>query len=224
VLAAARRHDVGVAAHLEPYGGRSVVSTAADIAYLHGLGIWTFYLYEPFVEPAADWAPLNDALAPTGIRLLAQTGLVGQALEGHFAGVYTYDIVTYGGDTFARICGQAHAAGLVCVPSVGPGYDARQASGDPRVKPRRYGATYDAMWHAAISAGADAVTITSYNEWHEGTQIEPAAAHAGADNYQGAWGIWGDRAPQAYLVHTGIWTSLWSACGELRSGHGPASP
>ena len=30
------------------------------------------------------------------------------------------------------------------------------------------------MWKAAIRAGADRVTITSYNEWHEGTQIEPA--------------------------------------------------
>ena len=31
------------------------------------------------------------------------------------------------------------------------------------------------MWRAAIAARADRVTITSYNEWHEGTQIEPAA-------------------------------------------------
>ena len=64
---------------------------------------------------------------------------------------------------------------LLCAPSVGPGYDARRGSGDPRVKPRRNGATYDAMWRAAIAAKADRVTITSFNEWHEGTQIEPAA-------------------------------------------------
>jgi len=43
------------------------------------------------------------------------------------------------------------------------------------VKRRNHGLTYDWMWHAAIAAHADQVTITSFNEWHEGTQIEPAA-------------------------------------------------
>lgn len=221
VIRAAQAQRLNVAVHLEPYGGRTVESTAADIAYLHGLGVWTFYLYRPFDEPAADWAPLNDALAPTGVRVLAQTGLVGQAVTGHFAGLYTYDIVTYGGDTFSRICAQAHDAGLLCAPSVGPGYDARQASGDPRVKPRRRGATYDAMWQSAIAAGADAVTITSYNEWHEGTQIEPAATHLGYESYDGAWGINGALAPAAYLLRTASWTGLWADCRELRRGLGP---
>ena len=52
------------------------------------------------------------------------------------------------------------------------------------------------MWAAAIHARADIVTITSYNEWHEGTQIEPAAppARHGAYrylSYNGAWGLYG---------------------------------
>ena len=62
-------------------------------------------------------------------------------------------------------------------PSVGPGYDAVRATGDTRV--RRIAPTarrYDRMWRGAIRAAADVVTITSYNEWHEGTQIEPASA------------------------------------------------
>ena len=37
---------------------------------------------------------------------------------------------------------------------------------------RRY---YDNEWKAAIAAHARWVGITSFNEWHEGTQIEPAA-------------------------------------------------
>ena len=75
-----------------------------------------------------------------------------RAAAGGFDGLYTYDIVVYGGDKFARLCAQAHAMHLLCAPSVGPGYDARRGSGDPEVKPRRNGATYDSMWRAAIAA------------------------------------------------------------------------
>ena len=93
---------------------------------------------------------------------------------------------------------------LICAPSVGPGYDAQRGSDDPRIKPRRNGATYDAMWRAAIASGADQVTITSFNEWHEGTQIEPAApAHRHGRyrylSYSGAWGLHGVNAEDAYL-------------------------
>ena len=109
------------------------------------------------------------------MTLFAQTALAGAAAAAGFSGIYTYDIVVYTSDKFARICNEAHAMHLLCAPSVGPGYDARRGSGDLHFKPRRSGATYDHMWRAAIAAGADAVTITSYNEWHEGTQIEPAA-------------------------------------------------
>jgi glycoprotein endo-alpha-1,2-mannosidase len=32
------------------------------------------------------------------------------------------------------------------------------------------------MWQAAADAAVPFVTITSFNEWHEGSQIEPAVA------------------------------------------------
>src|ERR1700739_2398181 len=128
-----------------------------------------------------------------GATLFAETALVGAASAAGFAAVYTYDIVTSPGSLFSRLCSEAHARHLLCAPSVGPGYDARRGSGDPHLKPRRNGATYDAMWRAAISSGADAVTITSFNEWHEGTQIEPAVACRRANyrylSYNGAWGL-----------------------------------
>ena len=86
--------------------------------------------------------------------------------------------------TAASFRGSAHrrgGSGLLCAPSVGPGYDARRATGDTasQVAPRRGDAT-TRMWRGAIRARADMVTVTSYNEWHEGTQIEPARAAGGA--------------------------------------------
>ena len=202
--AAARAAGLSVAAHVEPYPGRSAASLEQDVAYLQGFGITDVYVYRSDDVPADEWAPVNDRLTPP-VRVFAQTGRVGQAAAGHFDGVYTYDIVVWGGGTFRRICGQAHDAGLLCAPSVGPGYDARRAAGDPRLKPRRFGATYDAMWQAALASGGDFVTITSYNEWHEGTQIEPARMHLGYRSYEGAWGRHGKQAETAYVDRTADW-------------------
>ena len=178
VVAEARRDGLAVAIHLEPYVGRTVASVVDDLTYLRGFGISTFYIYRPFDLPIADWAAAEPQLHAGGTTLFAQTALPGLAASAGFDGVYTYDIVTYGGEMFARYCDEAHRLGLLCAPSVGPGYDARRGSGDPRVKPRRDGSTYDAMWRAAIAAHPDGITITSFNEWQEGTQIEPAAQPA----------------------------------------------
>jgi glycoprotein endo-alpha-1,2-mannosidase len=214
VLAGASRAGIQIAVHIEPYSRRSVESVVADAAYLHSLGVRTLYVYQAFagIMPA-DWAAANDALRAQGMSMFAETALVGQAAAGHFTGIYTYDTVTYGARVLARLCSETHAQGLLCAPSVGPGYDARRAIGDPQVKPRRHGQTYDGMWHAALTAGADRVTITSFNEWQEGTQIEPAIpARLGEYryvSYDGAWGLHGSASQNAYLTRTAFWANLF---------------
>jgi hypothetical protein len=178
------------------------------------LGIRSFYVYRPLDLPIADWAAAKSALHAGDSTVFAQTALVGAAAAAGFDGVYTYDIVTYGGNSFHRLCDEAHAMHLLCAPSVGPGYNAKRGSGDPVVKLRKHGQTYDAMWRAALVSGADDITITSFNEWHEGTQIEPAAiprrrAKYRYLSYDGAWGLHGVAAENAYLVRTRYWTDVF---------------
>ncbi|HUK98155.1 MAG TPA: hypothetical protein VLV46_10900 [Gaiellaceae bacterium] len=215
VATAARAAGIAVAIHLEPYGGRTVTGTVADVAYLQSTyGIRTFYVYRPFDFPVAQWAGASKALHAGGGTFFAQTALVGAAAAAGFDGVYTYDIVTYTGDKFARLCHEARRKHLLCAPSVGPGYDARRADGDTKLKPRRHGQTYDSMWRAAIAAHPDQVTITSFNEWHEGTEIEPAAPAGwhGANRYlgyDGAYGLHGQAATTAYLDRTRYWSSVF---------------
>jgi glycoprotein endo-alpha-1,2-mannosidase len=221
VIAAARADSIAVAIHIEPYPGRTVATIVGDVAYLHSYGIRTFYIYRAFDLPIADWAAAKTALHGGGTVLYAQTALAGAAAAAGFDGVYTYDIVTYGGNSLARLCGEAHAQHLLCAPSVGPGYDARRGSGDPRVKPRRQGRTYDSMWRAAITAKADRVTITSFNEWHEGTQIEPAAPPGWHGRYRyisydGAWGTHGVAAETAYLDRTRYWADVFRSTVPLQ--------
>jgi hypothetical protein len=205
VVGAAHRRRLAVAVQLEPYPGRSIESISSDLGHLRGLGVRDVYVYRAGDFTAEAWAGLNLRLS--GLRVFGQTNYVGFAARAGFAGFYTYDILEYGGGKFARFCAQAHAARILCAPSVGPGYEALPANGDPRVKPRDAGATYDCMWRAALDAHADLVTITSYNEWGEGTQVEAAGRRAKYESYDGAYGLHGRAAEGAYLRRTAYWVS-----------------
>jgi hypothetical protein len=207
VISAARSVRLRVAIHIEPYPGRTPQTVAADVTRLRQLGIVDFYVYGSSASPDGEWAVTNLELR--GVRLFANTGLPGKAATGGFAGLYTYDVLQYDGSSFSRMCASARALHLVCAPSVGPGYDARMV-GDPRLRSRADGATYDGMWRDAIRAAPDVVTITSYNEWHEGTQIEPSiAAGFGYMSFDGAWGLSGPAARRAYLDRTALWVGRY---------------
>jgi glycoprotein endo-alpha-1,2-mannosidase len=203
IVRMATRVGLQVAVQIEPYDGRTAQSVGEDLVHLHQLGIARAYVYHPFEIDEASWAAVLHSVQ--NVQVLAQTANVVRAQAAGFAGVYTYD-----------------------VPSVGPGYDALRATGDTHVRQRDGGTTYDAMWRAAIHAGADRITITSYNEWHEGTQIEPAMTPlprrlsvAGApvsspvrepySSYEGAYGLHGRLASRAYLTRTAYWTGLYRA-------------
>ena len=73
----------------------------------------------------------------------------------------------------------------------------------------------------ALVSGADDITITSFNEWHEGTQIEPAAvprrrASYRYLSYEGAWGLHGVAAESAYLARTRYWTDVFHKTPPLQ--------
>jgi len=203
VARAARLAGLRVAIHVEPFAGRTPASLAQDLTAFADQGITDAYVYDSTTSVDSDWRALNGRLH--GMRLFAHTSLPGKALAGGFAGFYTYDVRVYDGSSFPRICASARLHGLICAPSVGPGFDAVRATGDTRVKSRDNGATYDRMWRAAVKAAADIVTVTSYNEWHEGTQVEQARAGAGYASYGGAYGLTGRAAQRAYLDRTALW-------------------
>ena len=222
VMRAARKHGLDVAVHLEPYEKwqRTRAIVEADFEYLRGLGVGRVYIYYPFdgLIPDAEWLELS-AQFPS-IELYAQTSDAVRAAQAGFDGVYTYDVYAVRGGAFAGFCNRATRAGIACAPSVGPGYNATRATPDYRVRSRRAGATYDGMWRAAIAADPDRITITSYNEWHEGTQIEPARRRAPTiygeyASYEGAYGLTGKAAERAYLVRTAHWTATFRVAATV---------
>jgi glycoprotein endo-alpha-1,2-mannosidase len=66
---------------------------------------------------------------------------------------------------------------IACVTII-PGYDdsCQPSRKPPRPITERYqGDTYKVMWEEVIAANPDWVLVCSWNEWHEGSEIEPSA-------------------------------------------------
>jgi hypothetical protein len=75
----------------------------------------------------------------------------------------------------------ARAHGLVFIPNVMPGYDDTRLRGKDRVTlDRQGGAFYRRYWEVAapfVRADQPFLLITSFNEWHEGTELEPSTEY-----------------------------------------------
>ena len=68
--------------------------------------------------------------------------------------------------------------------------------------------------------GPELVTITSFNEWHVGTQIEPAAV--GANNGLGyTYQDYGSLPPDGYLRRTRQWVERFLASTWPATSRGP---
>jgi hypothetical protein len=81
------------------------------------------------------------------------------------------------GQTYGALAALARAAGRPFVPAVAPGYDDRRVREPGFAIPRADGATYEASWRAALSVDPAWVLVSSWNEWHEGSEIEPSVEH-----------------------------------------------
>lgn len=150
-----------------------------------------FYVYDSYQIEASVWA---QALKPGGPLSLRGTqydavfiGLYLSPEDEHkllnagFDGFYTYfaaDGFTKGSMRFnwKSIAHFASQHNLLFIPSIGPGYV------DTRIRPwngvntrkRLQGLYFKQSFQAALDAGVKYISVTSFNEWHEGSQVEPA--------------------------------------------------
>jgi glycoprotein endo-alpha-1,2-mannosidase len=177
------------------------------------------YLYDSYLIPAQEWATILAPDRPDTIRGTAyDAAMIGLWVksgdgefmkEGHFDGFYTYfatEGFTYGSTpaNWQTMMDWAKENRMVFIPSVGPGYD------DTRIRPwngknqrdRRQGEYYDEMFQAALEVNPPIVSITSFNEWHEGTQIEPSVPKR-IEDY--TYLDFSPLAPDDYLERTRHW-------------------
>lgn len=163
---------------------------------------------------AEYWQSALDAIhaLPQGALVIANTLQGSWITGGHFDGLYNYATLHLDRDG-----GFAWAASLppdsLYIPSVIPGFSAvRIGYSSDTLVPRQDGKTYVDQWTAALGTNVQPamVTVTSFNEWHEGSLIEPPAI--GAKDGQGySYPDFGSLPPEGYLTLTRQWIDTYLA-------------
>lgn len=95
-----------------------------------------------------------------------------------FDGFHTYNPVALSEEETDRLYWNAYLQasyhGKIFAATVVPGYDDRVIRDPGLYVPREGGTFYQTRWDVATSNAPHWILITSWNEWHEGTEIEPS--------------------------------------------------
>jgi len=108
-------------------------------------------------------------------------GLHSYNTAGHLRGKEADQVRSWAATTYPTWVQTARQAGRIGTLTVIPGYDDTKIRKPGLAVGRFSGEVYNVQWEAAISAAPDWVLITSWNEWHEGSEIEPSIE--GGDRY-----------------------------------------
>ncbi|MCC6178764.1 MAG: glycoside hydrolase family 99-like domain-containing protein [Chloroflexi bacterium] len=135
---------------------------------------------------AAAWRALLDEVDPNRTAVWIAEGEDVSVLDV-FDGIFPYSIA-WAGDPAAQLSSYArrvaaynvsHGTAKLWIATAMPGYDDTHIAGRGRTfaVDRAGGAYYRRTFEGAIASGADHITITSFNEWLEGHQIEPSTSY-----------------------------------------------
>ena len=161
-------------------------------AYLRSGGKPVVFFWAPgALGDANAWRSVRDQVDPSHSQIWS-VDTTDPAYLDAFDTIHLFSAGKWGGETdVSRVDAQwrgivsaynrAHGTNRLWVPGVIPGWDESRVvppRSNAKVFPRRDGALYEETWRAALANNPDWITITSYNEWFEGTQIEPSVSYA----------------------------------------------
>ncbi len=156
-----------------------------------------------------DWAYIRSQVDPDHNSIWIAEGAAPDTMPT-FDGLHMYTISwsqnVYG--TLSQWSNTVHNKGGIWVSTVMPGWDNTYTQQSERyIRERGDGAFLRETFSAAAASGSEMIVITSWNEWWEGTHIEPS------HNY-------GDF----YLNLTGQLISEYKSSGAVAGGGGAAPP
>ncbi|GKY98805.1 hypothetical protein MPSEU_000836600 [Mayamaea pseudoterrestris] len=226
-------------------GSRTPQTAMADVMYLtetygchraiyrrNGRPVFMFFAARTYANgDPTEWKQVWNKLhasAKYNPFVVAHDVIVGRILAGDWDAGHDYGTAaafktSSGWETLASTYA---AVGKTFYLTVSPGYDKSRMrdSNDPIIS-RQNGQLYKTFWERATAAktNKNPVIITSFNEWHEGTQIEPAMPknfppynYLGEqrdgykyDDYEGAYGLTGEMAAFSYIDHTREYSTVY---------------
>jgi glycoprotein endo-alpha-1,2-mannosidase len=157
-------------------------------AFLKVGGKPVIFVYGRVMEqvPLVSWPEIISATrAKTGDFLLIADGY-SESYARIFDGVHTYNICgsvkgknpdelrAWAARHYANAVKLARKQGRISCVTVIPGYDDTKIRKPGLNADRQDGRTYRVLWEEAVKSNPDWVLITSWNEWHEGSEIEPS--------------------------------------------------
>jgi hypothetical protein len=172
---------------VERYGGHP--------AYLKADGRPVVFVYVRAMEQLGleGWlrtAVLLNERSDPGVALIADG--FSDAAARVFDGLHTYNtagqirqkppevVREWAQAVYPHWVGLAEKARRISTLTVIPGYDDTKIREPGLAVPRHDGRSYRVQWEEAIAADPHWVLITSFNEWHEGSEIEPSREHGRA--------------------------------------------
>ena len=201
-IAARNRFEVTVYWETAPGKGREQIDQAVDdLVYLVGEygghpaflkveGKPVFFVYGRVMGqvPMKSWPDIiSEARKRAGKDFLLIADGYREAYARVFDGIHVYNIAgacgggkqvdeirAFASESFPGAVATARKRGAVSCITIIPGYDDTKIR-TPGLKAERWdGATYRVLWEEAAKADPDWILITSWNEWHEGSEIEPS--------------------------------------------------
>jgi hypothetical protein len=155
----------------------------------HGSPAWFRYQGKPVVMffgnrkyDVATWASIRGQVDPGRQAIWIGEGDVFGYLSV-FDGIHPYSIA-WSPDPAGQLASYAArtrsmGSDKLWVATVMPGYDDTRLGrgGAGYVRDRQNGALYRSIWQGAIATDPAMISITSFNEWPEGSQIEPSVRY-----------------------------------------------
>ena len=183
-------------------------------AYLRVDGKPVLFFWRQQRWGTAAWQSIRDQVDPNHDSIWIAEGIdmsYQSVFDGHHLYSVTWNPPSDVGSTaskFSRWVNDArerYGSYRYWVATAMPGYnDTRTGRGNAFVKDREGGAYYARTWEAAIASNPDWVIVNSWNEWPEGTYIEPSQAYG--DQFLRLTADWAGRfksgAPIAYTALT----------------------
>lgn len=160
---------------------------AAHPAFLRVDGRPVIFFWRPTLWSVESWRSIRDQVDPARNAIWIAEG-VDMSYQAVFDGHHLYSNtwnppsdLDYTNQKFARwtaAASQQQGTHKRWVATVMPGYDdTRTGRGNAFAQSREGGGYYERSWQAAIASAPDWIVITSFNEWPEGTYIEPSVAY-----------------------------------------------